>query len=633
MDRVEAPAKLFRFGLFEADAGQNTLTRKAVPVKIQDQPFRVLLMLLERPGEIVTREELRLKLWPEGTYVDFDGSLNVILKKLRATINDDSDNPRFIETVPRRGYRFIAPVSVEEPPTPTEQSQEQLAARHTDPPPQKNHVERIWPWALSFILIAAIFLWWRHTHKTSESVAASQRIIAVLPFSNEGAGPDFEYLRFAIANDLVTDLTHSQYVAVRPFASTVRYGSQPIDPAAAGAELGVTHVLAGGFLVQGSNLQVNMELVDVTKNQAVWRDQITVPSKELIALHDRMADHTAQSLLPAISVPASPDMGEPAPKNEQALELFLHSVTVPLDPEPNKTAIQKLEQAVSLDPGYAPAWEELGWRYYIAYHYGNGGQPALTKAIQAYKRAQDNDPTGIVNTITIQAEEGDLNGAYDQALNLLRKRPEVGSLHYEKSYVLRYAGLLNEAQKECTTALTLDPGYAVYRSCATPFILTGDYKDAQVFIHLDPNSGYGAMLRMWIALRTNNPVTALAESSSLPQKGYRFADLVRLQLNNASRAELTKAAKQLEIDSESSRDPEEMFRDAEALSFAGQSDSALRELRKAIEAHYCSVPAMDSDPLFDAIRDRADFSELRKLGIRCQQRFQAHVNQTTATIR
>jgi DNA-binding winged helix-turn-helix (wHTH) protein/tetratricopeptide (TPR) repeat protein len=111
MDRVEVPTRVFRFGLFEADASQNTLTRNGLRVKIQDQPFRVLVCLLERPGEIVSREELRQKIWPEGTYVDFDGSLNVILKKLRAAIDDDSDNPRFIETVPRRGYRFIAPVS------------------------------------------------------------------------------------------------------------------------------------------------------------------------------------------------------------------------------------------------------------------------------------------------------------------------------------------------------------------------------------------------------------------------------------------------------------------------------------------------------------------------------------------
>src|SRR5690348_9996208 len=111
MERALASANIFRFGLFEADAGRGTLTRSGLRVKVQDQPFRVLLVLLERPGEIVSREELRQRLWPEGTYVDFDGSLNVILKKLRAAIDDDSENPRFIETVPRRGYRFIAPVS------------------------------------------------------------------------------------------------------------------------------------------------------------------------------------------------------------------------------------------------------------------------------------------------------------------------------------------------------------------------------------------------------------------------------------------------------------------------------------------------------------------------------------------
>src|SRR6478752_2828543 len=103
---------LFRFGLFEADRAGCTLTRNGARVKIQDQPFRLLILLLERPGEIVTREELRQALWPEGTHVDFDGSLNVILKRLRAALNDDPENPRFIETIPRRGYRFIAPVSV-----------------------------------------------------------------------------------------------------------------------------------------------------------------------------------------------------------------------------------------------------------------------------------------------------------------------------------------------------------------------------------------------------------------------------------------------------------------------------------------------------------------------------------------
>lgn len=112
MERPVQSAKIFRFGLFEADVGRNVLTRAGLRVKIQDQPFRALILLLEQPGEIVTRDELQQKLWPEGTFVDFDGSLNVILKKLRAALDDDPENPRFIETVPKRGYRFIAPVSV-----------------------------------------------------------------------------------------------------------------------------------------------------------------------------------------------------------------------------------------------------------------------------------------------------------------------------------------------------------------------------------------------------------------------------------------------------------------------------------------------------------------------------------------
>src|SRR5439155_13736151 len=114
MEHAVESGHVFGFGLFEADPARGILSRSGVRVKIQEQPFRLLLLLLERPGEIVSREELRQKLWPEGTFVDFDGSLNVILKRLRAAIDDDPENPRFIETIPRRGYRFIAPVSVVE---------------------------------------------------------------------------------------------------------------------------------------------------------------------------------------------------------------------------------------------------------------------------------------------------------------------------------------------------------------------------------------------------------------------------------------------------------------------------------------------------------------------------------------
>src|SRR5271155_6100613 len=101
-----------RFGLFEADLGRGTLSRQGTRLKLQEQPFRILALLLQRPGEIVTREQCRQTLWPEGTHVNFDGSLNAALKKLRAALQDDAENPRFIETVPKQGYRFVAPIHV-----------------------------------------------------------------------------------------------------------------------------------------------------------------------------------------------------------------------------------------------------------------------------------------------------------------------------------------------------------------------------------------------------------------------------------------------------------------------------------------------------------------------------------------
>src|SRR5215475_250242 len=111
--------RLYRFGLFEADLEQGTLTRQGLPVKLQEQPFRILALLLETPGEVLSREDLRRRIWPEGTFVEFDGSLNTALMKLRAALNDNAENPVFIETVPRRGYRFIAPVEITKSDTPT----------------------------------------------------------------------------------------------------------------------------------------------------------------------------------------------------------------------------------------------------------------------------------------------------------------------------------------------------------------------------------------------------------------------------------------------------------------------------------------------------------------------------------
>lgn len=233
MDNSAELLKVFRFGLFEADSCGGTLTRNGVRVKIQDQPFRLLLLLLERAGEVVTRDELRQKLWPEGTYVDFDGSLNVILKRLRAAIDDDPDNPRFIETVPRRGYRFIAPVSVvkdstfeslklelsrQSPPVETlKQTEASSKAGNSVPGQNGGH----WSSFLIYSLTAASFLlavalaWLALQSGPAKAFGrrlsfsrktSARKSVALLGFQNLSGRPEDAWLGTAVSEMLSTEL-------------------------------------------------------------------------------------------------------------------------------------------------------------------------------------------------------------------------------------------------------------------------------------------------------------------------------------------------------------------------------------------------------------------------------------------
>jgi DNA-binding winged helix-turn-helix (wHTH) protein/tetratricopeptide (TPR) repeat protein/TolB-like protein len=229
MENVVASARVFRFGLFEADVARNTLTRNGVRVRIQDQSFRVLVALLERPGEVITREELRQKLWPEGTYVDFDGSLNVILKKLRAAVDDASDNPRFIETVPRRGYRFIAPVALSAARTESSVPVSPLGITTLIPPaiqsrdlpgkPRWGYLSAVAPAVAVLVVIAIGWVVWHRkqfvidadTQDFPKSAPVRMRkSVAVLGFHNVSGKATDAWLSTAFSEMLSTELAAGQ---------------------------------------------------------------------------------------------------------------------------------------------------------------------------------------------------------------------------------------------------------------------------------------------------------------------------------------------------------------------------------------------------------------------------------------
>ncbi len=233
------PSRLFRFGLFEADLENSLLTRKGVRVRLQEQPFRILAMLVERPGQIVTREELRQELWPTGTYVDFDGSLNAALKRLRSALDDQADNPRFIETVPRRGYRFIAPVTASVPAADVAVEKRAVAQdgegpRRDGPILRNLDSAKLVPWnrrrlavlSTVFVLLAAAssFVWRRNAARAAAPVPASmltesmahRRSVAVLGFQNASRRPADAWLSTALMEMLRTELGAGDKLRVVP---------------------------------------------------------------------------------------------------------------------------------------------------------------------------------------------------------------------------------------------------------------------------------------------------------------------------------------------------------------------------------------------------------------------------------
>jgi len=227
---VTSAARSFRFGLFEADVFHKALMRNGVRVKLQDQPFRVLLLLLDRPGEIVSREELRQSLWPDGTFVDFDGSLNVILKKLRAAIDDDSDNPRFIETVPRHGYRFIAPVTAtrDEPQpliAPVQTVVPQIESSPLPLPVQREAGGRrslVYSAASLALIVGSIAAWTHFSGTRSTAIASTttpqpssvqlRKSVAVLGFHNLSGMEGDAWLGTALGEMLSTELASGEKI-------------------------------------------------------------------------------------------------------------------------------------------------------------------------------------------------------------------------------------------------------------------------------------------------------------------------------------------------------------------------------------------------------------------------------------
>lgn len=305
-----------RFGPYEADFERQELRKSGVRINLQDQPFQLLRILLENQNRIVSREEVREKLWPSDIFVKFDACLNTALNKLRYALREDADRPVFVETVPRKGYRFIAPVSWMDSSVSSEllSSSDPVGPTNGQPHPVAGAqaTSRGWPigryglrrvgafLSLSLVAIAFTAMFFHHFPASRTSAAKRDKIVVlVMPFDNLTSDQSQDYLSAGFTEEMITQL-ESRYprcltVLPRPTAAQLKSSRTPLDQMI--RELGVDYVLAGSIRRSEDHLRIAAQLFHAPDEKSIWADTYDVQSGgDAIAVESEVSSHIAESL-------------------------------------------------------------------------------------------------------------------------------------------------------------------------------------------------------------------------------------------------------------------------------------------------------------------------------------------------
>ena len=472
--------------------------------------------------------------------------------------------------------------------------------------------------ALLVTVLGAVGAYW-FKHRQVVSLELSNAI-AVLPLQNVNGDFAVDYLRFALADELTSVLTYSRSLEVRPSSMTRRFVGVDLDPSKTGQELHVGKLLTGHFLRQGDQLTVTLEAIDVANDRLIWQTTVTSPVNDLIALQSQLSTQVQQGLLPALGTGGSLSTAS-RPKSQEAYDLYLHSLALPHDPGPNKDAISVLEHVVGVDPGYAPAWEALGLRYYYDSYYAGGGEKEFQESNASYQRALALDPNRVAassNLITNHVMRGELGPAYDAAKDLVQRRPQSADAHFALSYVLRYAGMTEPATQECNKARSLDPQNYNFRSCAWAFLELGKTDQAMDFVQLDAGSEWAHWVTPYVYLTAGNVAQAWEAVKNVAKSPTYHRDLLVACTAPQRPPDMDRIVHDTEASTMTELDPESWYHVGALMAYCGQKDAALRLLKAAVQQNYCAYSPLLEDPLVKDLRKETAFNEVLTAASACQ---------------
>jgi TolB-like protein/DNA-binding winged helix-turn-helix (wHTH) protein/Tfp pilus assembly protein PilF len=488
------PASVYRFASFELRPRTRELYKHGVKLKLRPQPLRVLEVLLDRRGDMVTREELHRLLWESETFVDFEQGLNTAVKELRASLSDSADTPRYVETIPRLGYRIIVPVEVEISPAapPAEPSQPPLETKPAPPAPPDPPVAGAQPeppartrplrarfplparWtAIAAIAGAAVIIlatYWALSHKRVAAQPPSARLmLAVLPFENLTGDAGQDYFSDGLTEEMIAQLgrhaSNEFGVIARTSVMHYKHTSSNIDQI--GRELGVRYILEGSVRRNAGEVRINAQLIETGTQTPLWTKEYNRELTNLLGLQEEIAHEISDAIQVTLGKrAASSAEHKPAltPRAYQAYDLYLRGLffwnkrTLP----GFEQAIQYFQQAIAEDPNYAPAYAGLANSYTLLTGYSL--VPAsryMPKARAAAMRAVElDDSLAEAHTalaLIIENYDWDWDGSEKEYLRAIALNPNYATAHQWFAEQLTWRKHFDEALRESEEARRLDP--------------------------------------------------------------------------------------------------------------------------------------------------------------------------------
>jgi len=656
----------YEFGPFRLEPDEHLLRNGDQSLALAPKYFDLLVFLVQNSGRLLTKDQIMQTVW-SGNFVE-EANLTVAISAIRKTLAEKESGVQYIETVPKKGYRFTAGVrEVEEAPaaalpkldasvsSSSDQSTvpvmplattaietltaEPVTMPEASAPPGEmsgehrdaSRYKSVTAMVLMLIMVAVLIGVAIRLKQAARGPSLIQpRSLAILPLQNLKRDADTDFLGFSLADAVITKLDYVSALSVRPSTAVQQYRNEPIDIQKVGMALNVDTILTGSFLRDGDDLRITYQLIEVKTSRILGGGSIDLKYDKLLRVQDSVAQQIVQKLQVNLSAPEAERVKAQARIDPLAYEYYLRGVDLhgqhsfPL-------AIKMLEKSTEIDPNYASAWAYLGASYTSDAAFEFGGREQYRRAQAAYERAlaiQSSELDAQIFLANLLIDTGRVEQAVPLVLDALKINPNYAPAHWELGYAYRFAGMLEESLAECQRARELDPFVKANGSVLNTYLYLGQYEK---FLGSLPAPGESSFLLFYRGFGEFYE-RQMDRASKDFERAYQLEPTLYTQIGKAFNEAIVHRpanglailrAAESRIKDRGVGDPEALYKIAQAYAFLQDKASALRMLRSSVESGFFSYPYLAADPLLNGVRADPEFGQILEAAHQRHQAFKS----------